>query len=60
MAGYDPEQQFLSGTEWKLLLQEQDNRNSFYHPNPETRISDINKDLPKALEYYKAAGGKYN
>lgn len=28
------------------------------HPNPETRISDINKDLPKALEYYKAAGGK--
>lgn len=28
------------------------------HPNPETRISDINKDLPKALQYYKAAGGK--
>lgn len=28
------------------------------HPSPETRISDINKDLPKALEYYKAAGGK--
>lgn len=28
------------------------------HPNPETRISDINRDLPKALEYYKAAGGK--
>jgi len=28
------------------------------HPNPETRISDINKNLPKALEYYKAAGGK--
>ncbi len=28
------------------------------HPNPETRIADINKDLPKALEYYKAAGGK--
>ena len=28
------------------------------HPNPETRISDINKNLPKALEYYRAAGGK--
>lgn len=28
------------------------------HPNPESRIADINKDLPKALEYYKAAGGK--
>lgn len=28
------------------------------HPSPDTRISDINKDLPKALEYYKAAGGK--
>ncbi|WP_292009613.1 M48 family metallopeptidase [Chryseobacterium sp.] len=28
------------------------------HPNPETRISDIQRDLPKALEYYKAAGGK--
>ncbi|WP_419869505.1 M48 family metallopeptidase [Chryseobacterium sp. CT-SW4] len=28
------------------------------HPNSETRISDLQKDLPKALEYYKAAGGK--
>lgn len=28
------------------------------HPNPDTRISGINKNLPKALEYYRAAGGK--
>jgi len=28
------------------------------HPNPENRISDLNAEMPKALEYYKAAGGK--
>ncbi|ADQ81805.1 M48 family metallopeptidase [Riemerella anatipestifer] len=28
------------------------------HPNPEHRRADIQKHLPKALEYYKAAGGK--
>jgi len=28
------------------------------HPNPDTRRSDIEKNLPKALEYYRAAGGK--
>ncbi len=28
------------------------------HPNPDTRRADIQKHLPKALEYYKAAGGK--
>ena len=28
------------------------------HPNPESRRSDIQKNLPQALEYYKAAGGK--
>lgn len=28
------------------------------HPNPDTRRSDIGKNLPRALEYYKAAGGK--
>jgi predicted Zn-dependent protease len=25
------------------------------HPSPETRIADINKWMPKALEYYKTA-----
>lgn len=28
------------------------------HPNPDTRRSDIAQNLPQALEYYKAAGGK--
>ncbi|MGZ5193340.1 MAG: M48 family peptidase, partial [Kaistella sp.] len=28
------------------------------HPNPETRRNDLQKNLPKALEYYKASGGK--
>lgn len=28
------------------------------HPNPETRRADLEKHLPQALEYYKAAGGK--
>ena len=28
------------------------------HPNPASRIADLNADMPKALQYYKAAGGK--
>ncbi|RRQ45145.1 M48 family metallopeptidase [Chryseobacterium sp. SC28] len=28
------------------------------HPSPQNRIADLNADMPKALEYYKAAGGK--
>ncbi|QIY84447.1 M48 family metallopeptidase [Chryseobacterium sp. NEB161] len=28
------------------------------HPNPQNRIADLNADMPKALQYYKAAGGK--
>ncbi len=28
------------------------------HPNPQNRITDIQQAMPKALEYYKAAGGK--
>ncbi|MEC5394556.1 M48 family metallopeptidase [Bergeyella sp. RCAD1439] len=28
------------------------------HPSPESRRADIEKHLPKALDYYKAAGGK--
>jgi hypothetical protein len=27
-------------------------------PNPQNRIADLNADMPKALQYYKAAGGK--
>lgn len=28
------------------------------HPNPENRRADMNKHMPKALDYYKASGGK--
>lgn len=28
------------------------------HPNPSSRIADINEAMPQALEYFKAAGGK--
>lgn len=28
------------------------------HPNPQSRIADINAAMPEALAYYKAAGGK--
>jgi predicted Zn-dependent protease len=28
------------------------------HPSPGSRVGDIQKNLPKALEYYRAAGGK--
>lgn len=28
------------------------------HPNPENRIADIEKAMPKALEFYRASGGK--
>ena len=59
MAGYDPREAvpFWSRMEASSKGGRQPEFLST-HPNPETRISDINKDLPKALEYYKAAGGK--
>ncbi|KQS89895.1 M48 family metallopeptidase [Chryseobacterium sp. Leaf394] len=59
MAGYDPRQSIpfwqrmesaSSGARQPEFLST--------HPNPETRISGLNKNLPQALEYYKAAGGK--
>jgi predicted Zn-dependent protease len=59
MAGYDPREAipFWSRMEAASKGARQPEFLST-HPNPETRISDINKDLPKALEYYKGAGGK--
>ncbi|MCA6067359.1 M48 family metallopeptidase [Chryseobacterium sp. RG1] len=59
MAGYDPREAipFWNRMEAASTGAKQPEFLST-HPNPETRISDINKDLPKALEYYKAAGGK--
>ncbi|WP_294303339.1 M48 family metallopeptidase [uncultured Chryseobacterium sp.] len=59
MAGYDPREAipFWSRMEAASNGARQPEFLST-HPNPQTRIADINKDLPKALEYYRAAGGK--
>ena len=59
MAGYDPRQ---AKPFWERMEgQSSGNRTPEFlstHPSPETRRSDIDRHLPKALEYYKAAGGK--
>ncbi|WP_179470636.1 M48 family metallopeptidase [Chryseobacterium sp. H1D6B] len=59
MAGYDPREAipFWNRMEASSTGNKQPQFLST-HPNPETRISDIQKNLPQALEYYKAAGGK--
>lgn len=59
MAGYDPRQA-------KPFWERMESRNTgsrppeflSTHPSPETRRADIDKNMPKALEFYKAAGGK--
>ncbi|WDF47405.1 M48 family metallopeptidase [Chryseobacterium sp. KACC 21268] len=59
MAGYDPR---TSTSFWqRMQAASTGGRNPEFlstHPNPENRIADLNADMPKALEYYKAAGGK--
>jgi len=59
MAGYDPRE---ATAFWERMeAASKGSRQPEFlstHPNPETRILDIQKDLPKALEYYRAAGGK--
>ena len=59
MAGYDPRQ---ASPFWERMqaLSKGSSTPEFLstHPNPENRKADIAKHLPKALEYYKAAGGK--
>ncbi len=59
MAGYDPRQ---AQPFWERMqaLSKGSSTPEFLstHPSPENRRADIAKHLPKALEYYKAAGGK--
>lgn len=59
MAGYDPRE---ATSFWgRMEAASKGSRQPEFlstHQNPETRIADIQKDLPKALEYYRAAGGK--
>lgn len=59
MAGYDPRQALPF---WQRMEAASGSNGTpeflSTHPNPESRRADIDKNLPKALEYYKAAGGK--
>ncbi len=59
MAGYDPRQ---AQPFWQRMEASSNGETPpeflSTHPNPDTRRSDIEKHLPKALQYYRAAGGK--
>lgn len=59
MAGYDPRQ---AQPFWERMeASSNGNRPPEFlstHPSPESRRADLQKHLPKALEYYKASGGK--
>lgn len=59
MAGYDPRQAipFWNRMEASSTGARQPEFLST-HPSPGSRVQGIQKDLPQALEYYKAAGGK--
>ena len=60
MAGYDPReaQPFWHRMESMATNNQRPPEFLSTHPSPETRRADLEKHLPKALEYYKAAGGK--
>ncbi|MDR1877460.1 MAG: M48 family metallopeptidase [Flavobacteriaceae bacterium] len=56
MAGYDPRE---APVFWQRMVETTGSRNTpeflSTHPDPQNRIADLNKIMPKALEYYKAA-----
>jgi len=60
MAGYDPRE---AQPFWQRMESASGSGNRppeflSTHPNPDTRRADLEKHMPKALQYYKAAGGK--
>ncbi len=59
MAGYDPRQ---AQPFWQRMEAASNGQQTpeflSTHPNPDTRRADLEKHLAKALEYYKASGGK--
>lgn len=59
MAGYDPQQAIPF---WKRMAQSSGNSNQSDifsdHPSDAKRIAALQKEMPKALAYYKAATGK--
>ena len=60
MAGYDPRQSlpFWERMEAQAANSQRPPEFLSTHPSPDTRRSDLNKHMNKALEYYKQAGGK--
>lgn len=60
MAGYDPReaQPFWHRMESSTTKANRPPEFLSTHPSPENRRADIEKHMPKALEYYKASGGK--
>lgn len=59
MAGYDPR---TATSFWQRMESSSTGSRTpeflSTHPNPQNRIADLDADMPKALQYYKAAGGK--
>ncbi|MDR2204558.1 MAG: M48 family metallopeptidase [Flavobacteriaceae bacterium] len=58
MAGYDPRQVQPFWQRMEAMGSSGTPEFLSTHPSPENRRADIEKHLPKALEYYKLAGGK--
>lgn len=61
MAGYDPRQSVPFWERMEASSTGGGNRPPEFlstHPNPGTRRADLDKHMSKALEYYKASGGK--
>ena len=60
MAGYDPRQAIPFWNRMEAASAGQQRPPEFLstHPGPENRVSNLNKFMDKAMEYYRAAGGK--
>ena len=60
MAGYDPRQAIPFWNRMEAASSGAQRPPEFLstHPGPGNRIAQLNQDMPKALQYYTAAGGK--
>lgn len=60
MAGYDPRQAIPFWNRMEAASSGAQRPPEFLstHPGPGNRIAQLNEDMPKALQYYRAAGGK--
>ena len=60
MAGYDPRQAMPFWNRMEAASANAQRPPEFLstHPGPENRVAGLNKNMDKALEYYRAAGGK--